>query len=72
MGKKVKPQIPHIDEYDVEEVIKCKDRYQAYLYIKHGLSPYDVFVSGEDMIFIFPKNELCKKLYAQWRSFNLK
>lgn len=58
--------------YNTKSVIRCKDRYQAFLYMKHGLKPYDVYINGDDMIFIFPKNQMCQELYEKWRKFELK
>lgn len=56
--------------YRPQEVCRVKDRYQAYLYIKNGAFPLDMYESNGDLIMIFSKAET-KVLYQKWRNHEL-
>jgi len=60
-------------EYDPTKVIRCHDRWQQYLYIKHGAKPLDMYVSheSEDLIMVFDKSET-RDLYEKYRRYELK
>jgi len=60
-------------EYHTNEVVAVKDRYQSYLYVKHGFYPIDMYVdSSDNLVMIFPKNERGKELYEKYRKYELK
>lgn len=67
MDQKIKPAF-QTQEYYAHEVIRCKDRFQQYIYVKNNVFPLDVYTSKGDMIMIFPKNETTKELYRKWRN----
>ena len=72
MGNLVKPAF-QTRSYNAREVVAVKDRYQAYLYVKHGFYPIDMYVdSGDNLVMIFPKNERGKELYEKYRKYELK
>lgn len=52
--------------YDPQDCIGVVDRYQMFLYIKHGAYPKDIYVVGEDLVMIFDKAET-RDLYDRWR-----
>ena len=72
MEPKVKPAF-QLREYYPYEVCRVKDRYQAYLFMKHGVMPADIYLSSDkqDTIFVFFKSET-KELYEKYRRFELK
>ena len=59
--------------YDQYNVVYIRDFYQAYLYWKNGLQPYDIYIGMEDkkMTFVFPREE-SKPLYEKYRKLELK
>lgn len=59
-------------DYDPKKVIRCRDRYQCYLYLKHGAYPVDMYVSAatEDLIMVFDKAET-HDLYEKYRRYEL-
>ena len=70
MESKVKPSF-QTQEYFPEDVIRCKDRYQQYIWLKNGVFPLDLYESRGDVIMIFPKNEKTRELYRKWRNREL-
>lgn len=59
--------------YRTGEVIAIKDRYQSFLYIKHGFYPIDIYVdNNENLVMIFPKSDRGKALYEKYRKYELK
>lgn len=57
--------------YRGSEVIRIKDRWQSFQYLKHGARPVDLYVdSNDDLIMIFRKDET-KELYEKWRKYEL-
>ena len=54
--------------YKPSEVIRCRDRFQQYVWLRHKVYPLDVFESNGDVIMIFPKNDITKELYRKWRN----
>lgn len=58
--------------YKSSEVVRIKDKYQQFLYIKHKVNPVDIYVSdAEDcLIMLFMKSET-KELYQLWRKREL-
>lgn len=56
--------------YDPADCVRISDRYQMFLYVKHGAYPKDIYVNGNDLVMVFDKNET-KDLYERWRRFQL-
>lgn len=54
--------------YKPSEVIRCRDRFQQYIWLKEGVYPYDMYESHGDVIMVFPKNDKTKELYKRWRN----
>ena len=70
MSGLIKPNL-HTESYHPNEVCRIKDRYQAYLYVKHGARVQDIFVDSDDnLIMIFRKDET-KELYETYRKYQL-
>lgn len=63
----IKPRFQTVP-YKTHEVIRCKDRFQQYIWLKEGVYPYDIYESNGDVIMIFPKNDKTKELYKRWRN----
>ena len=60
-------------EYKTREVVAIKDRYESFLFVKHGHYPVDMYVDANDnLVMIFPKNERGKELYEKYRKYELK
>lgn len=60
-------------EYKTSEVVAVKDRWQSFLYVKHGHYPVDMYVDTKDnLVMIFPKNERGRELYEKYRKYELK
>ena len=58
--------------YKPSEVCRIKDRYQSFLYIKHGAKPVDLWVDSDDnLVMLFMKNET-RELYDAYRKYQLK
>jgi len=58
--------------YKSREVVRIRDRYEQFLFIKHGARPVDMYVSPmEDLIMIFLKDET-RELYKLYREYKLK
>lgn len=70
MEPKIKPAF-QTKEYYPHEVIRCKDRRQQYIWLKHQVYPLDMYESNGDVIMIFPRNEKTKELYRKWRNREL-
>lgn len=71
MAEFVKPAF-YTREYDPQKCVAIRDRYQSYLYIKHGTYPLDMYVSSnEDLVMVFDKEET-KELYERYRKYELK
>lgn len=58
--------------YDARNVVRVKDRYQQYLFIKHNAYPIDMYVSIQDnnLIMVFDKTET-RELYEKYRRYEL-
>lgn len=57
--------------YDPEKSVAIRDRWQCFLYIKHGARPLDIYVdSKENLVMIFDK-ENTKELYLKYRKYEL-
>ena len=57
-------------EYKTREVVAIKDRYESFLFVKHGYYPVDMYVDNNDnLVMIFPKNERGKELYEKYRKY---
>ena len=70
MEPKIKPAF-QTQEYYPNEVVRIKDRYQQFIWLKNGVFPLDLYESQGDVIMIFPKNEKTKELYRKWRNREL-
>lgn len=58
--------------YRSDEVCRIRDRWQSFLYVKHGAKPVDMYVDSEDnLVMLFMKNET-KELYDAYRKYQLK
>ena len=57
--------------YSLKNVIRCKDRYQQYIWLREKVFPLDVYESRGDVIMVFPKNPQTKELYEKWRNREL-
>lgn len=71
MEKMIKPAFQTRD-YHAGEVIAIRDRYQQYLYTKNSFYPIDMYVANDNLVMIYPKNELGKELYEKYRKYELK
>lgn len=71
MDKYIKPSF-YTQEYRPEDVVAIRDRWQQYLYIKHGARPLDMYVDSlENLVMLFDK-EGTKDLYEKYRRYELK
>lgn len=58
--------------YKPNEVCRIKDRYQSFLYLKHGAKPADLYVDADDnLVMLFFKDET-RELYDAYRKYQLK
>ena len=58
--------------YKPSDVCKIRDRYQSFLYIKHGAKPVDLWVDADDnLVMLFMKSET-RELYDAYRKYQLK
>lgn len=65
----VKPTISG-ELYDPAKCVRIADRYQMFLYVKHGAYPRDIYVIENDMVMVFDK-ESTRDLYEKWRRHEL-
>lgn len=70
MNELIKPAF-QTKSYKPSETIRCRDRYQQYIWLREGVYPYDVYESQGDVIMIFPKNDKTRELYRKWRNREL-
>lgn len=72
MDPKVKPAF-QLREYIPHECVRIKDYCQAFLFLKHGAIPVDIYPIPDkgDIVFVFLKSET-KELYAKYRRRELK
>lgn len=57
--------------YTTKEVVFIRDRYQAFLFIKNGARPIDIYTStDDDLVMVFLKEDT-KELYRKYRRFEL-
>lgn len=71
MAELVKPNF-YTRDYDPNKCVAIRDRWQSFLYIKHGAKPVDIYVSSnEDLVMIFDRKET-KELYEKYRRYELK
>lgn len=71
MGKLVKPNMDGLP-YDPQKTVAIRDRWQSYLYIKHGAKPLDIYVSSDDDLVMVFDREGTKELYEKYRRYELK
>lgn len=57
--------------YKPSEVVRIVDRYEQFLFIKHGARPVDLYESRGDLVMVFVKEET-KELYQLYREYKLK
>lgn len=59
--------------YDARKCVFIRDRYQQFLYIKHGAYPLDLYVAldTDDLVMVFDKQST-KELYEKYRRYELK
>ncbi len=57
--------------YKPTEVARVVDRYEQFLFIKHGARPVDLYESHGDLVMVFVKEET-KELYQLYREYKLK
>lgn len=70
MEEQIRPSFQTRD-YKISESCFIRDRYQCYLYIKHGARPLDMYVSSnEDLVMVFDKKDT-KELYEKYRRYEL-
>ena len=67
MEPQIKPAF-QTKAYYPNEVIRCRDRRQQYIWLKNQIYPLDMYESNGDVIMIFPKNEKTRELYQKWRN----
>lgn len=71
MKELVKPAF-YTRDYDPDKCVAIRDRWQSFLYLRHGAKPVDIFVStNDDLVMVFDKEET-KELYAKYRRYELK
>lgn len=71
MSELVKPAF-NTRSYDTNKVVRIADRWQSFLYIKHGAYPVDMYVStDENLVMVFDKEET-RELYEKYRRYELK
>lgn len=69
--RKIKPAF-QTRPYYIRDTVAIKDRYQSFLFIKHGASPVDLYVDCNDnLVMVFMKSET-KELYEKYRRYELK
>jgi len=57
--------------YKASRSVFIKDRYQSYLYIKHGAKILDIYADNMDnLVMVFDKEET-RELYQKWRNREL-
>ena len=57
--------------YKASQSVFIKDRWQSFLYIKHGAKLLDLFVDHLDnLVMVFDKKET-QELYKKWRNREL-
>ena len=57
--------------YNTREVVRIVDRYEQFLFIKHGAYPVDMYEKDENLVMIFLKQDT-KELYELYRQYKLK
>lgn len=57
--------------YRPSEVVRIIDRYEQFLFIKHGARPVDIYESNDDLVMVFLKADT-KELYELYRRYKLK
>ncbi len=56
--------------YQTSDVVRVRDRYQQYMYLKNRIYPVDLYESRDDVIMVFLKSET-KDIYQKWRNREL-
>ena len=70
MNELIKPTF-QTRPYRASQSVFIKDRYQSYLYIKHGARVLDLYADNMDnLVMVFDKDET-KELYRKWRNREL-
>lgn len=58
--------------YNPAHCVAIRDRWQQFLYIKHGARPLDIYVDQrENLVMLFDKDET-QDLYDKYRKYELK
>jgi hypothetical protein len=57
--------------YRPRDVVRIVDRYEQFLFIKHGAFPVDMYENNDNLVMIFRKEDT-KKLYELYRQYKLK
>lgn len=57
--------------YNTREVVRIVDRYEQFLFIKHGAYPVDMYEKDDNLVMIFLKQDT-KELYELYRQYKLK
>ena len=58
--------------YKLHETMKCRDRFQQYVWLRENIYPLDIYQSQGDVVMIFPRNAKTKELHKRWRSGEFK
>jgi len=70
MGNLIKPTF-QTRPYQLSKSVFIKDRYQSFLYIKHGAQVLDMFIDANDnLVMVFDKSDT-NELYNKWRNREL-
>lgn len=56
--------------YKTKDVVRIVDRYEQFLFIKHGAYPVDMYVNKDNLVMIFRKEDT-KELYELYRQYKL-
>lgn len=57
--------------YKPSEAVRIVDRYEQFLFIKHGARPLDIYESHDNLVMVFSKSET-SELYELYRQYKLK
>lgn len=66
-GELIKPSF-QTKPYKLHETIKCRDRFQQYVWLHENVYPLDIYQSQGDVVMIFPRNAKTKELHKRWRN----
>lgn len=57
-------------KYRTKDVVRIVDRYQEFKYLSLGLKPVDMYVSNDNLVMVFLKNET-QDAYEKYRKREL-